>query len=93
MGIINKFIGGSQVPNLDTRTAIVRISITEDGRYKLSKLEVGDVKYKILDAVAQKGMANIDEIKEITGTDKSVLKHHLVELEAQGYVSFRKTIQ
>jgi transcription initiation factor IIE alpha subunit len=93
MGMINKFMGGSQVPNLDTRTAITRISITEDGKYKLGKLEVGDVKYKILDAVCQKGMVNIDEIKEITGIDKTVLKHHLVELEAQGYVNFRKTIQ
>lgn len=93
MGLINKFMGGSQVPNLDTRTAITRISLTEDGKYKLSKLEVGSLQYKILDAVGQKGMANIDEIKETTGIDKSVLKHHLVELEAQGYVQFRKTIQ
>ena len=92
MGIINKFMGGSQVPNLDTRTAITRISITEDGKYKLSKLEVGSIQYKILDALSQIGMANIDEIKERIGIDKVVLKHHLVELEAQGYVNFRKTI-
>lgn len=93
MGIINTLAGGSQVPNLDTKTAMTRIQITEDGKYKLGKLEVGDIKYRILDAVAQKGMCNIDELKEITQLDKPVLKHHLVEFEAQGYVSFRKTIQ
>lgn len=93
MGIINRFMGNPSVPNLETRTAITRISITEDGKYKLDKIEVGSIPYKILDAINAIGMANIDEIKERTGLDKAVLKHHLVELEAQGYVSFRKTIQ
>lgn len=93
MGIIN-FLGGggSSVPNLETKTAITRISLTEDGKYKLTKMEVGDIRYKIMDAIAQKGMANIDEIKETSGLDKVVIKHHILEMEAQGYVTLRKTI-
>ena len=92
MGIIDSLRGGSQIPNLEPRTAIPRMSLTEDGKYKLSQLEVGDIRYRIMDAIAQKGMANIDEVKATTNLDKVVLRHHIIELEAQGYVLIRKTI-
>ena len=92
MKLINPF-ASNQLPDLETRTSIKRISITEDGKYKLSKLEVGSIEYRILDAVNALGMCNIDEIKERTKLDKVVLKHHIIELDAQGYLQLRKTIQ
>lgn len=83
--IIDRFMGGGQ-PSLEPRTKIPVLALTEYGKNKLHTLETGDIDYRIMDAIAAKGTANIKEIADTTQLDSAIVKHHCVELIAQNYI-------
>jgi len=86
MGIIPNFLGGKEYPTFETRTKIPVVSLTEMGKAKLGTMETGDLKYRIMDAIQGHGTADMQEIANATGITIPVVKHHLQELLASGYI-------
>ena len=86
MGLLSKLGGGDKYPSSETRTTIAVVALTEMGKSKLNTLETGDLKYRVMDAIACHGTADMQEIAGATGLSVPVVRHHLTELLAAGYI-------
>jgi len=81
-----KLFGGSQMPSFETRVKIPVVAMTEMGKSKLGTLETGDIKYRIMDAINSHGTADMQEIANSTALTIPIVRHHLTELLASGYI-------
>lgn len=86
MGIIQRFAGGGEQQTFETRTKIPVVRLTQEGIDKLGTLETGDLRYRIMDSIQGHGTCDMQEIANGTGIPVPVVKHHLRELLASGYI-------
>jgi len=85
--IIQRMVGGGgSQGDFETRTKIPVVRLTQEGVDKLGHLETGDLRYRIMDAIQSHGTADMQEIADSTGIKVAVVKHHLTELLASGYI-------
>lgn len=83
------FSGGRDDTYLEPKTRIPVVALTEDGKNKLSTLETDSIDYRIMSEVSSMGTANIDEISQHTNLPRNIVRSHLRDLHAQGYVGVR----
>lgn len=87
--ILNLFGGRRDDTYLEPRTRIPVVALTEDGKNKLSTLETDSIDYRIMSEISSMGTANIDEISQHTNLPRAIVRSHLRDLHAQGYVLAR----
>ena len=86
MGIVQRITGGDSYPTFETRTKIPVVRLTQEGIEKLGHLETGDLRYRIMDVIQSHGTADMQEIADSAGIKTPVVRHHLQELLASGYI-------
>jgi len=89
--LTNLFGGNRDDSYLEPKSRIPVISLTEDGKTKLSTLETDSIDYRIMSEISSMNMGNIDEIAQHTGLPRVVVRQHLKDLHSQGYIAVRNT--
>ncbi len=87
--VMSGLFGKGDGEYLNPQSRIPTVSLTEDGKNKLATLETDSIDYRIMSEVSSMGTANMDEISQHTSLPKNIVRNHLRDLHAQGYIQIR----